>query len=104
MVATPRGTSRPGGIRRLNVPRSIDVQANPSSRLPTAFKERGGAWRTVASLEDTWRVEDEWWRESPLARAYYQALLEDDRVVTFFLDEMTGRWHTIRMSELSRSV
>jgi hypothetical protein len=103
MVQASRETPRSGGIRRLNVPRSIDVQTNSSSRLPTALKEHGGAWRTVASLEDTWRVEDEWWREPPLARAYYQALLEDDRMVTFFLDEMTGRWHTIRMSELSRS-
>ncbi len=103
MVQTPRETARPRGIRRLNVPRSIEVQTDPSSRLPTALREREGEWDRIAALEDFWRVEDEWWREAPLARTYYQAYLDDGRPLTFFLDEMTGKWHTIRVSEPAQS-
>ena len=103
MVQTSGETARPGGIRRLNAPQSIEVQTDPSSRLPTALREREKGWIEIASFEDCWRVEDEWWREAPLTRAYYQAHLDDGRLLTLFLDEMTGRWHTIRVSEPSQS-
>ncbi len=103
MVQTPRETTRSRGVRRLNTPQPIAVHVDPSSRLPTAIRKRGEAWEKITSFEDTWRVEDEWWREVPLIRTYYRALLEDGRPLTLFLDEITGRWHTIRVSELPRN-
>jgi hypothetical protein len=103
MVQAPGEAARSRGIRRLNVPQVVEVQTDPSSRVPRTLKERGGRWIGVASLEDSWRVEDEWWREVPLMRTYYQAYLDDGRSLTLFLDEMAGQWHTIRVSEQPRS-
>jgi hypothetical protein len=46
----------------------------------------------VASLQDRWRIDDEWWRETPIARAYYQLQLASGRVVTVYRDLVGGEW------------
>ena len=51
-----------------------------------------GAMRDVASVQDRWRIDDEWWRETPLSRMYYQLRLEGDRVVTVYQDLVGGAW------------
>ncbi len=48
--------------------------------------------RNIASIQDRWRIDDEWWREAPLSRMYYQLQLEGGRVVTVYQDLMGGAW------------
>jgi hypothetical protein len=62
---------------------------------PAALR-RNGRWLLVAQLLDRYRTDDRWWTEQPVARTYYQALLEDGRVVTIFHDEIAGSWHEQR--------
>jgi hypothetical protein len=51
-----------------------------------------GAMRAVAAVQDRWRIDDEWWRERPLSRMYYQLQLDGGRVVTVYRDLPEGAW------------
>jgi hypothetical protein len=53
---------------------------------------RNGVWRAVAGVQDRYRTDDRWWTATPIARAYYELLLEDERPITVFRDEVTGSW------------
>ncbi|HET6616024.1 MAG TPA: hypothetical protein VFH62_09060 [Dehalococcoidia bacterium] len=46
----------------------------------------------VASIQDRWRIDDEWWREMPVSRVYYQLQLESGRVTTVYRDLVGGGW------------
>lgn len=63
-----------------------------------AVRRRG--WprpRAVVRVLDTWRLDDEWWRERPIARLYYRLLLEEDSaVLTLYHDLATQTWHEQR--------
>jgi hypothetical protein len=52
----------------------------------------GGRRLRVLQVQDTWRIDDEWWRERPVSRAYYEVALEDGRVATVYDDLVSGRW------------
>ena len=43
-------------------------------------------------MRESWRIDDEWWRERPVSRVYYSVLLEDGRVVTVYRDMVSERW------------
>ena len=90
MVATPRGAERPGTLRRLNAPRPVEVRAGDDG-APSALR-RAGAWLAVAEVLDRYRTDDRWWTSQPVARAYYELLLEDGRTATVFRDEISDRW------------
>jgi hypothetical protein len=44
----------------------------------------------VSSVEDVWRIDDEWWRETSVARTYFEVLLEGGRRLTLFFDRAAG--------------
>ncbi len=98
MVAHPRAASgihrvRPFDItqgRPLNRPRPLRVEADGQGR-PTAVYVSGQRCAVEAVLE-TWRIDDEWWRERPVSRVYFSALLEDGRLITVYQDLLSGRW------------
>lgn len=46
----------------------------------------------VESPLETWRIDDEWWRQRPISRLYWRVLLEDGRVVDLFRDLTRDRW------------
>jgi len=90
VVAPPRGAGGPRTLRRLNAPRRAEVRTD-SSGVPTALR-RHGAWLLVIELLDRYRTDDRWWTEQPIARMYYELLLEDGRTATLFRDEISDRW------------
>jgi hypothetical protein len=47
----------------------------------------------VASVEDVWRVEEEWWRGAGISRTYFEVLMEDGRRVSIFHDHGSGQWY-----------
>jgi hypothetical protein len=62
-----------------------------------------GALRPVAAVQDRWRIDDEWWRERPVSRLYYQLQLEGGpgtpagvagatAVITVYRDLIEGDW------------
>jgi hypothetical protein len=102
-AATSRGDSplRTGGtirvpprsIRRLNQPEQTAVEVRDG--LPGAVRFRG-SWRPVARVEDAWRIDDGWWRASPVARTYFRLDVGNGLVLTVYRDDEKGTWWTQR--------
>ena len=58
---------------------------------PVSVTLSGRRLRVVA-VQDAWRIDDEWWRERPVSRLYWQVALEDGRVVTLYRDLLQKSW------------
>ena len=93
-----QGTRNKGGRspRPLNTPAPVRVRADPEGR-PAAVGVRVGErravpLRAVSAIADTWRIDDEWWRERPVSRLYYRLALEDGTALTVYQDLLTGAW------------
>ena len=89
MVADAGAASGAGALRPLNQPQPAQIEAEAG--WPAAVWERG-VRMPVASVQDVWRIEEEWWRAAPIARTYFEVLLEGGRQLTLFRDRETGRW------------
>jgi len=90
VVAHPRTKVRADRLRPLAPPRRLRVETDVDGR-PRALTV-DGVVRGVAAVQDRWRIDDEWWREAPVSRMYYELQLDDDRVVTVYRDLMGGVW------------
>ena len=105
MVAHPGAASGHARIRPLNRPRPLRVEAGEDAcPEPGASRSRrgrpiavwsasgGGRRYAVEAVLETWRIDDEWWRERPVSRLYYELALEDGRVITVYSDLATAGW------------
>ncbi len=113
---TATGTANQGveivQFRSLNVPIPIDVVENNSERpisvtLPPASSSRSTrscrlapepqtlalTRLAVTAINDLWQVDDEWWRERPISRRYYQITTQNDRRLTIFRDQLNAQWY-----------
>ena len=90
MVPTSGGTAGAGALRRLNEPRELELRPGEDG-APEALR-RNGRWLEVLEVQDRYRTDDRWWTQEPIARTYYDLLLEDGRVVTAFRDDGQGGW------------
>jgi len=79
--------------KALNLPREIGVLADEAG-VPAAIT-RKGARRRVVQVVDTWRVDDEWWRQE-VSRLYFQLELEGGFRLTVFQDLLSGNWYEQR--------
>jgi hypothetical protein len=50
----------------------------------------------VAALREEWRVVDRWWTEEPVARRYFDVVLESGENAVVFRDEEQASWFTQR--------
>ncbi len=90
MLKTPRRAERPRALRRLNAPRPVEVRASAAG-VPNAIR-RGGRWLEAVEVLDRYRTDDRWWTAEPVARTYYELLLEDGRTMTVYQDLLSRRW------------
>ena len=107
MLQAPGGAERPPTLRRLNVPRAVEVRVGeaPGVRgcppdfnnvaIPSSL-QHNGRWLQVVELLDRYRTDDRWWTAEPIARTYYELLLEDGRAAAVFHDEVNDTWHEQR--------
>ncbi len=102
MVKDSGEASGPGVVRALNLPALIEVEEDERHR-PVAVKTGGpasggreGRRLTVASIEETWDICDEWWRGDGIARRYYRVITEDGAGATIFRDSAGGAWYRQR--------
>jgi hypothetical protein len=58
--------------------------------VPVALHQRGRR-HVVESIQDSWHVDDEWWRD-PISRHYVQVILCDGSIRTLFHDRIADRW------------
>ena len=102
MVAHPRAA---GGLRRarplditlrlaqgrpLNHPRPLRVEADADGRPVAVYLS--GCRHGVEAVLETWRIDDEWWRERAVSRIYFSVMAEGGRVMTVYRDLVRGRW------------
>ncbi len=90
MVADPGAPVRAHRLRPLARPQRLRVETDGRGYPCAAQFE--GAMRAVTAVQDRWRIDDEWWREQPVSRLYYELRLEGDRVVTVYRDLAGGGW------------
>lgn len=103
MVPPARTPLRAHRLRPLNLPRQVVVElddhgfpravvAAPDLEVRTAQRsDHYQENRTVESIGEIWRVDDEWWRQA-LHRRYVEVVLEGGKHTILYQDEITGEW------------
>ncbi len=94
MVKAPGAAQGLSTLRPLNSPEHVNVQAK--NGWPSTLQVRGAASREIASIEDVWRVEEEWWRDAPVVRTYFEVLLDTGRRMAIFFDHGKSSWYSQR--------
>ena len=85
-----RQTKPVGRLRPLNRPRPIRVVTDEhGTPLRLRIRDR---WKRVETVLDTWRIDDEWWREA-ISRAYFSLLIEGGGHLTVYQDLVETRWY-----------
>lgn len=95
----PLGRPRPLRVTcdALGVPTRVEfpghVRFRPSGHPASATDASRGV--AVIAIDQVWRIAEEWWRETPIARTYYQLRLDDGRALTCFHDGSLSRNDTV---------
>jgi hypothetical protein len=83
---------RRADLRPLNAPSPLQVQLDEAGRIVSLWRQGRLTPRTIAAVQDRWRIDDEWWREQRIARVYYALLLDDGTLLTVYHDEVRDQW------------
>ena len=74
----------------LNMPEALFVEESPSgSPVTVKLKQR----HTIISIEDCWRIDDEWWRSEPVSRMYYAVILDSGRKMVLSKNLIDNKWY-----------
>jgi len=91
MEQAARTSSGAGEFRPLNEPIPLRVKVTKDG-YPTEIL-LGGSFLEVVSVDDMWRIDDEWWREKPVSRMYFRVLFSNGRKMAVFHDLRENRWY-----------
>ena len=94
MVQNTREAPSAGSLRPLNLPIPVSVEEDGDGR-PLSVNQKGRIMK-IASIDDLWRIDEEWWREKPITRIYYQLTAEGGGRLTIFQDLTDGNWYRQR--------
>ena len=83
-------TGDTSAYRPVNMPVPAKIEENKDG-LPVAVRDRRRI--AVSSIEDRWRIDDEWWRAEPVSRVYYHVLLASGRRLVIYKDLVKGDWY-----------
>jgi hypothetical protein len=83
-------TVRADTYKPVNAPEALKVDEDVLG-LPLAVKLKRR--EAVISIEDRWRIDDEWWRAEPVSRLYYNVLLASGQRLVLYKDLVTGEWY-----------
>jgi hypothetical protein len=90
MVQDTRKTLYNGTFKPLNLPEPLQVEEDPHG-LPLTLKTKKK--QAIVAIEDIWRLDDEWWRATPLARLYFTVMLVSGQRQVVFKDLVANRWY-----------
>jgi len=90
MVKDTRKTLHPDALKPVNVPELVTVKESPVG-LPAALKIR--RQQAVSTIEDSWRIDDEWWRQRATSRLYYAVRLDEGQRLVIYKDLVDGCWY-----------
>jgi len=85
MVAPARTPLRTDRLRAVNAPKPVALEWDASGVLSVSKVGK------IEAILETWRIDDEWWRQ-PIARAYMEVMLEGGKRLVLFQDLITGEW------------
>jgi hypothetical protein len=91
--ARPRPLGRGDSFRPLNQPGQLEVQTDAEKNPVAIRRPRWPSPRRVARVQDCWRIDDEWWRDSAIQRTYYAVLLEDGELLVIYRDDLADTWY-----------
>jgi hypothetical protein len=90
MVENTGKTLHADTYKPLNTPEPVRVEEDASDiPLAVSLKRR----QPVISIEDKWRLDDEWWRSEPVVRLYYSVLLASGQRMVLYKNLITGGWY-----------
>ena len=90
MVTHPGSARATRTARRLNAPRPALVEAQAGG-IPRKVNRQ-----SVAAVREEWRVVDRWWTDDPIARRYFDVVLETGENTVVYRDDENGSWFTQR--------
>jgi len=88
-VARARNRSE---LRPLNAPMPLRVQTDPQGRITAIWRQGRLTPRTIAAIQDRWRIDDEWWRDHRVSRMYLEVVLDDGTLLTMYHDLVADAW------------
>jgi hypothetical protein len=90
MVENPGKALRADTGKPVNTPEALKIEEDAAG-LPVAVRQKRR--QAVISIEDKWRLDDEWWRAAPVSRLYYNVLLASGQRLVLYKDLVTGEWY-----------
>jgi hypothetical protein len=90
MVQDTGKTLRSDTYWPVNVPEPVDVEEASSFSLPLAV--RAPRRQAVVNIEDRWRIDDEWWRQEPISRLYFEVTLDSGQKQVIYKDLINDGW------------
>ena len=91
MVKNSGETLRAGAAyKSLNTPDRLRVEVNAEGQ-PAVI--RGKRRICIESIDDFWRLDDEWWRPEPVSRLYYAIRLTNGQRVVIYKDLIQDNWY-----------
>ena len=90
MVENTGKTLRADTYKPVNTPEPVKIEESASGGPVAVMIKRRQA---VITIEDKWRIDDEWWRREPVSRLYLNALLSDGQRLVLYKDLISGEWY-----------
>ena len=90
MVENPGETLRAVAYKPLNAPEPVRVDEDTEG-LPLAIREKRR--QRIEAVDDHWRLDDEWWRDEPVSRLYFDIRLASGQNLVIYKDLITGGWY-----------
>jgi hypothetical protein len=90
MVENTGKALRADSCKPVNTPQPLTVEESAMG-MPVAVRQKRR--QSVISIEDRWRLDDEWWRAQPVSRLYYNILLASGQRLVIYKDLVNGRWY-----------
>ncbi len=90
MVEDTGKTLRADTYRPVNAPEPVRVEEDASG-CPVAVREKRR--QAAISIEDRWRIDDEWWRAGPVTRLYYAVRLASGQRLVLYKDLNDSGWY-----------
>ena len=84
--------ARAHDLRPLNAPAPIRITIDADGQPATLCRRGWLEPPTVVTIQDQWRIDDEWWREHAISRLYYALLLDDGSLQTVYHDLLADAW------------
>jgi hypothetical protein len=86
MVAPSRAPLRSDRLRAVNSPRRVSLELDAAGRTISV-----AGMGEIESILESWRIDDEWWRQT-ISRSYMQVMLKGGKRLVLFQDLITGEW------------